>query len=446
MKEAPAFKDARLLEALDYIDRDLIAEVIDDIKAPDMSVQPERDKKATRRSIRQVIALAACLMLISAFIPIVTYISQHTDFFPAGIFSDRTEESSGEPDVTVALHEENAPYPIFTPDLEPISMEMIEEVKNAFYNIKYEKRYQSLYSTYVNDPLYINQEELLINDISTVARLNANNYISFFFSENKSKHFVGRYYGTINNCVIMARNTYLENEYNIIKIGKTEITNDYSFYLFAYRNGKLETLEHAYANGWLTDKDIAKIKERHEQFNAYGYWKDETPIQYHYAKFTPDLEEISIELIEEINRLKSEQTYLQYFDPSSKPSETDNEEEIRDQREESASYAYAKALSAGSLFKLNDSDPKSHEYYFRYYGIFNNKVVWANVSMMTAITEYSIAGYDFFYSTDTVTYVYTNGQILTISQAYNDGLFTEDEIALLHARYLAYEEYLKESN
>ena len=45
MREIPVFKDTRLLEALDYIDRDLIAEVVNDIKAPDADEIPGQNKK-----------------------------------------------------------------------------------------------------------------------------------------------------------------------------------------------------------------------------------------------------------------------------------------------------------------------------------------------------------------------------------------------------------------
>ena len=40
MKEIAVFNDTRLLESLDYIDRDLIAEVIDDLKVPDADEIP----------------------------------------------------------------------------------------------------------------------------------------------------------------------------------------------------------------------------------------------------------------------------------------------------------------------------------------------------------------------------------------------------------------------
>ena len=66
MREIPIFKDTRLLEALDYIDRDLIAEVVNDIKAPDADEIPGQNKKAVWRSVKHTLLFAACLVLIPA--------------------------------------------------------------------------------------------------------------------------------------------------------------------------------------------------------------------------------------------------------------------------------------------------------------------------------------------------------------------------------------------
>ena len=95
MKEIAVFNDTRLLESLDYIDRDLIAEVIDDLKVPDADEIPGKSKKAVLRSVKQVLMLAACVVLISAFIPMISYVIEHYDFSLGGIFGhDTTEEST----------------------------------------------------------------------------------------------------------------------------------------------------------------------------------------------------------------------------------------------------------------------------------------------------------------------------------------------------------------
>ena len=52
MKEINLNNKIVLLEALEYIDRDLIAETVEELKAPPMRQAPEREKSVTRKSIK----------------------------------------------------------------------------------------------------------------------------------------------------------------------------------------------------------------------------------------------------------------------------------------------------------------------------------------------------------------------------------------------------------
>lgn len=444
MKEIPAFKDARLLEALDYIDRDLIAEVIDDIQAPDMSEKPEHDKKATRRSIKYALTLAASLVLISAFIPIVTYISQHTDFFPAGIFSGTTADTQ-ENIATAAIHDENATYPFFTPELEPISERTISLVKGALYALIYNNDREALRTLKENDPSYEGKENLIWIEACNQADKLALEMSSYLFSANKKDHFIGRYYGTINGCVIFAINTYLEGENNTIVINGTEIKNDNSFYLFAYRDSTVEELVTAYNDGWLTDEDIKKIKERHDQFNAYAYWEDSSSY-YTYAKFTDDLEKLSDDIIDEIRDNIFAQRFAEYFTVSlEKNQEYKDVYTKRRIREMSARSAHLNAESDSEVFIKNErSTMRDYYEYFRYYGIFGDNIIWANVglSVGSSMTKYIVFGNEFVFNESSRIYVYNNGRLLDLADAYVEGLLTEADATKLYERYVAYEEYL----
>lgn len=87
------FKDSRLLEAFDHIDPRFIAEVADELKI-EPECTPERDKKATRRSIRYALTLAACLLLISAMLPAASYLIGHLGTTPGGNPVVDTDESN----------------------------------------------------------------------------------------------------------------------------------------------------------------------------------------------------------------------------------------------------------------------------------------------------------------------------------------------------------------
>lgn len=84
------FKDSRLIDAFNYIDPKYISEVTDSLKLSNNSATPIIAK---RRSWRHIAALAACVLLLGAVIPMITYILRH---YPdiAAYFSDKTTEES----------------------------------------------------------------------------------------------------------------------------------------------------------------------------------------------------------------------------------------------------------------------------------------------------------------------------------------------------------------
>ncbi len=453
------FENARLIESLDYIDRDLIAEVIDDIKAPDMKRSPERDKTVTRRSIRYSITLVACLVLISAIIPVVSYVSTHFNLLAAGSGGDSiseaiadsaesntetlsdtteaiTEASPENTEVTIEIpsdHIENAPYPIFTPDLEPISAEMIAELKEAWYQYVYDAEYKEISE---DNPSYRDSK------ISSMAKSNTNSYTSYLFSENTEDHFYTRYYGTINSCIILAMNSRLEGKNNTIKAGNTIINNDYSFYLFAYRGGQFESLKDAYNLGWLNDENIKKIKERHDQFVSCGCWIVNTDYEYSYAQYTPVLEAVSNSVIEEINTLLFEAKQKKYIDTLDS---LDKKYQNRKDRECAANEAYLTFKNESTAFAKNKNTPDStFEENFRYYGTVGDCVVWAALGQSDMVNQYHIGNYLFHYlPTGASLKVFCNGQIISLGVAHKKGIISDDGLDIIYQRYRAYNEYLE---
>lgn len=439
MKEIAVFNDTRLLESLDYIDRDLIAEVIDDLKVPDADDIPGNSKKAVLRSLKQVLMLAACVVLISAFIPMISYVIEHYDFSLGGIFGHSTTE--GTTVDTPTEHAENPSYPIFTPDLEPISDEMIAELKDVWYQKVYAAEYAASLKLYAETPFSDQQKE---EDSKKLGQIKAEKYKALLFSPNREDHFRGRYYGTIADCVIFAINTYLEDEYNVITLGRTSIVNDTSIHIFAYKDGVIKTVEVAYSEGWLNDADASKIKERHDKFNAYKYWEVEEAPAYYYAKFVSDLEEISDEKIDQINNTLFRERYENKFSLWA----SDREyaimyENTRRIKEEYACLAYSSAKNAGNAFiPYKEETLKSFEESFRYYGTFGNCVIWAEVGDTNDMTEYDLEFYKFSYSNGAVIKVYNNGRIYDLKEAFDKGILDIDNVRKLYHRYLTYESYL----
>ncbi len=445
MRNIPVFKDTRLLEALEYIDRDLIAEVVNDIKAPDADEIPGQNKKAVWRSVKHTLLFAACLVLISAFLPIITYISQHTDFFPGSNPSGSNTDSNIIEETAAAALEGNETYPQFTPDLEPISDRTISLVKGALYKLIYNYEQEALRTLMENDPNYEgNQNSILVAARSQADQL-AHEISSYLFSSNKKDHFIGRYYGTINDCVIFALCTHLKGENKTIVINGIPINNDNSFYLFAYRDSKVEELATAYDEGWLRDEDIKKIKERHDQFNAYAYWEDDSRY-YTYAKFTDDLEELSDDMIDEIRTNVFAQRYSESFAVILEKNQVyKNVYTGRRIREMSANSAHLTAEEDSQMFiKKEKATIRTYEDYFRYYGIFGDNVIWANVGLSVGnnMTKYYFNGHELSFDESAIIYVYNNGRILDLADANLEGLLTKDDFEKLYERYVAYNEYL----
>ncbi len=74
MRELPIIDDKRLLGALDYIDEKYIAEVTESYKVFEESDGKVSVRRAVKTSVKQIAILAACAMLLSLAVPIVSYI------------------------------------------------------------------------------------------------------------------------------------------------------------------------------------------------------------------------------------------------------------------------------------------------------------------------------------------------------------------------------------
>lgn len=77
MTKKGQFKDARLLEALEYIDRDLVGEVAVKLKfdeAPVLTEEPVMTWRTPFKHWKRMLAAVACLLLLSAAFPIINYV------------------------------------------------------------------------------------------------------------------------------------------------------------------------------------------------------------------------------------------------------------------------------------------------------------------------------------------------------------------------------------
>lgn len=85
------FKDSRLIDAFGYIDPKYIAEVADNLKLTNKSAPSPASK---RRNWRHIAALAACVLLLGAVIPLITYVIRNFNDIASWLPENTTEESA----------------------------------------------------------------------------------------------------------------------------------------------------------------------------------------------------------------------------------------------------------------------------------------------------------------------------------------------------------------
>ena len=127
MKREKNFKTAKLIEALEYIDVRFIEEAAEKIK-PRPTGQAFYGKPSRSKTLRQFLALAACVLLLSATIPAITYLANHLPDIVAFFTGDETTDTDPELTHTETPPEETTiPAPETTEETTEIYHETTEE-------------------------------------------------------------------------------------------------------------------------------------------------------------------------------------------------------------------------------------------------------------------------------------------------------------------------------
>ena len=249
------FKDKRLLEALEYIDEKYIDDVFDFLKEPAYS-KGEQTKISSFKRWRHYLAAAACLLVLALAMPLFTHLPEIINSFAAG-WGEGTEEVTDENGTPYT-------YPRFVDDLEQLSAEDMLKIDELWFERAYESIYQSTYILYLNSG-YSDSEARAWAEKIAIREANALDKHRFF---NEWHYADSRYYGKINDCVIL------------VSVGMASVTSTYeiaghiiSFQnyaeLFVINDEKIITLQEAYDLGYLTNDNIGLISERNDAYNLY---------------------------------------------------------------------------------------------------------------------------------------------------------------------------------
>ncbi len=434
------FKDKRILEALEYIDEKYIDDVFDFLKEPDM-MENENVKRSPFRHWKHYLGFVACLLVLALATPMFTYLPEIINSFAAG-WGEVTDEN-GIPYT----------YPMFVDDLEEISPEEILAIEELFYKQNYDELYNDHYRSYLYNLELGKNITFNHESVSKLSQTYAERERHRFF--NEMYYGSKRYYGKINDCVILA-SVGADTLYWIIDVAGYKFAFPSSSTIYVIKDNVIYDIKEAYDLGYLTNEQIGLLAERHEAYQKFAVeWEYEMNKKYYnseddsknadstnnftdsdiinenealYFQYTPELEHLTPAQIEEINN-----DYFEFYHRMTKKAYIESKAAVDESRREWAEY-YVDTFSFIPKTKLGGV----------YYGVFGESVIVARMGNLTDEVEpTTVAGYSWHYPYATEVYVYTDGDFCNIYQAYEKGLLDNEDIKTIFERHCKWEEYIQ---
>lgn len=371
-------------------------------------------------------------------------------------FSERESgDSSSAPELTLGAltdysdaHAEDAPYIVFSSDLEPIAAERIEEVRQAFYRMIYKNEVDAqtaflkktgLEGNEIENAAQNSAVELALRGKSALMNpedVTMNDALAYV------RRYSARYYGTVGGCEIISVHSFTQKE-STIMLGGVTITNSTPFYVFVCKDDEMIALSEAYEKEWLTAIDVLLISKRNSDFNTY--WKAnyaDKKTDYSYVKFTDDLEDISDEMIAEIEARMYTDAYEERYNAEFE-NYTERYGGIYSEEKIDTACSWFAAISGYSSHDYFMENSNSDLIGWRYYGIVSVYAVFAKAGPSQAVTRFDLGGKEIVFGTGSEMWVYSRDSgIVEIKEAYEKGLLTDADIAKIAERHGAYERYL----
>jgi hypothetical protein len=410
------FKDKRILEALEYIDEKYIDDVFDVLKEPAMT-QNAPLKLSPFKHWKQYLALAACLVLLAFATPIFGYVAEFIGSFAAGSgdhTSSITEDSDlGEDtfnDIESTENEQTTEEAI--PNFQYSNVKITTDNNasinpvSVFYGYSWykdeklawteETGWQYIISTKAYE--YNNLPHLILDgDISSLAPENVS--ISSFEIYSTDWNKLEYYFGNLYELSLLAAGDYI-----IVGIEKERIPYEKPHYVVGEYDFKLRKSAAGFALSVTKQVESAKKLD--------------------YLKYIPELEEINDATMLKVKKtwaeFKREDSYTSHHQIYLYHGYTENEAKALAEKDanQTAENAYPQLFN-GSYF-----------YYYGYLGTFEESVVIASYSFQQL--NLIVGEVDFGF--DTRIFVYTNERIVSLQEAYDEKLITDDELVILKNR------------
>ncbi|MBQ1196904.1 MAG: hypothetical protein IIX44_11735 [Clostridia bacterium] len=381
------FKDLRLIEAFDYIDPKYIAEVGESLKLRSVA-EPQSatyTKPSPFKYWKQYAALVACVLLLSMAFPVFGYIAEVINSYA----------SSG---TTVEITEA---------ETEPYDSYVLTEGDLAQINEAYRKE--------IDLPATATYK--LFDSVESAMR-----------KEKYRNYYFGKYGDTI----------VLWNSVSIDGLCCFEL-GGYSFDFYTgtmlfFNNGVL------YKQSEIEEADILTSDEIDYFYGLYvDYYVPFAYDPHICPEFTEGIELLSEAEMRNINKAydtwKFDMLYPGLLEEFKKAAVKNTA--INPEKEAEKQVRASIGCDPHRFFREKNLEE------YRYYGKFGNKYVLFVTDEREFLTTLSVAGQEMIFTTLIKDFVvYADGEFTGFAEAYERGMLTADDVALVYQRHLAYNDYL----
>ena len=301
-----------------------------------------------------------------------------------------------------------------------------------------------------------------------------------------------RYYGTLNGCVVwfwpedqeafsqdMPGTPRTPN--NQFDLGNVHFDYGSVSDFHVYKDGTYYRLGSAWNQGLISEADAAIIAERHracrEDFFGYGSYGDwnvwyvndqdgekteqeianavfncKTGSEFHVTNGKKDydltqaykkgiLTEADIaELARKHNAWTPNVVELEYSDKDVEALEAAYKQKLSKDTEvlpDAEAAAYLEKRWEMNAPQQNNVVPRRNGA-FVYYGTFGNCAVWFQGGFLAEEVKYELAGAQFYHPSSCTFYVCTEGKLITLQEAYEQGIIFAEDIAVVAVRHAEY--------
>ena len=390
MSEGLGFKDKRFLQTLEYIDDEYLEDVFNILKEPNMA-NTEYKKPSPFKYLKQYIAAAACILVLSLLIPVFGYVADVIGSIAAGTgsaTSEITEAPLYEETETTAQEEITAePAPNFQFSDVKIIADNTESINPVSVRIGYTwyKDEKSVWTEEIAGWSYIiNNEKYRYEKLP---HLTLDRIISSILLENI----------TISNFTVYSAN-WEKSEYFFDNLNELSMLPAGDYIIVGIEN---ENIPFDQPHSVIGEYDY-KIKKSTIVFGLTVTNLTVAVNDLEYLKFTPDLEDIDYDTMLEVKN------------------------------------AWARFKSSGySDFAYDQLFNSEYFFNYGYLGRSNEAVVIATFTMKQREPISMELVYDLIIDI----YVYTDGSIISLEDAYKMKIISYDDTQKFKSRSEKYESF-----